>query len=295
MALFSEDVSREEEPAPQRRRPGRASRKAEGRPGADRLAGALSLLALVVLWALAAWLAHSRHFPGPLAVGERIIAGILPGEGSGVTLHLGGFEVRVGELPYHTCITLARVAASFAIALAIGSPIGIALGRSRKLDLFFDSWLILFLNLPALIIIILCFVWFGQNEVAAVTAVALNKIPNVAVILREGTQALSRKFDEMAAIYHFGWWTRMRHVLLPQLAPYFAVAGRSGLAIVWKIVLVVELLGLSSGVGFKLNTYFQLFDVTSILAYSLSFIAVIFVIESLVLRPWQLAANRWRQ
>lgn len=240
--------------------------------------GVLSLLALIALWALAAWLVASRHFPGPAAVGAAIIEG-----------------VRTGELPYHTGITLARVAASFALAFAIGSPIGIALGRFSKLDLFFDSWLILFLNLPALIIIILCFVWLGQNEVAAVIAVALNKIPNVAVILREGTQAMSRGYDEMATIYGFNWWARLRHVHLPQLAPYFAVAARSGLAIVWKIVLVVELLGLSSGVGFQLNVYFQVFDVTGILAYALTFIAVIFVIESVLLRPWQVAANRWRQ
>ena len=59
-------------------------------------------------------------------------------------------------------------------------------------------------------------------------------------------------------------------------------------------MLVVELLGLSSGVGFKLNLYFQLFDVTGLLAYSLSFIAVIFLVEAVLLRPWQTAANRWR-
>ena len=274
MASFSRAVSGEE------KRPGVRIRAMAARAGGKKgrlIVGALSLLVLLALWALAAWIAQSRHFPSPAAVGAAIAAGI-----------------KSGELPYHTGITLARVAASFALAFAIGSPIGIVLGRFPKLDLFFDSWLILFLNLPALIIIILCFVWLGQNEAAAITAVALNKIPNVAVILREGTQAMQRDYDEMATVYGFGWWTRLRHVHLPQLAPYFAVAARSGLAIVWKIVLIVELLGLSNGVGFKLNLYFQLFDVTGILAYALSFIAVIFVIEAVLLRPWQTAANRWR-
>ncbi len=240
--------------------------------------GTVSLIVLVLVWGLASWLAESRHFPGPLAVAARIVS-----------------ETESGQLPYQVGVTLKRVAASFILAIAIGSPIGIVMGRYPKIDLFFDSWLILFLNLPALIVIILCFLWMGLNEAAAITAVALNKIPNVAVIMREGTQALARAYDEMATVYRFSWWTRLREVHVPQLAPYFAVAARSGLAIVWKIVLVVELLGLSSGVGFQLNTYFQLFDVTGILAYSVSFIAVIFVIETLLLRPWQIAANRWRQ
>jgi NitT/TauT family transport system permease protein len=269
MALSSEAASRRLAPE---------SVQGLGRASVRIAAGAASLLALIALWALAAWLAQSRHFPDPAAVAARIAA-----------------ETASGELPYHVGATLARVAASFALAFAIGAPVGMLMGRFPKLDLFFDSWLILFLNLPALIVIILCFLWIGLNEAAAITAVSLNKMPNVAVILREGTQALSPGYDGMATVYRFSFWTRLRHVHLPQLAPYFAVAARSGLAIVWKIVLVVELLGLSSGVGFKLNTYFQLFDVTGILAYSIGFIAVIFLVETLLLRPWQNAANRWRQ
>jgi NitT/TauT family transport system permease protein len=74
-----------------------------------------------------------------------------------------------------------------------------------------------------------------------------------------------------------------------------AAAARSGLALVWKIVLVVELLGRSSGVGFQLHTYFQLFDVAGILAYAIFFIAVVQVIEMTLLQPWEAAANRWRR
>lgn len=236
-----------------------------------------SLASLFALWVFAAWIAHSRALPPPSAVAARLI---------------DGFET--GQLPYNVGVTLARVAASFVLATAIGAAIGIAMGRYRRIDLFFDSWLILFLNLPALIVIILCYVWFGLNEAAAIAAVSVNKIPNVAVILREGTQALSRDYDEMAAVYRFNRWTTFRDVHLPQLAPYFAVAARSGLALLWKIVLLVELLGLSSGVGFQLNIFFQMFDVASILAYALSFIAVILFIETFLLGPWQRIANRWR-
>jgi ABC-type nitrate/sulfonate/bicarbonate transport system ATPase subunit len=58
----------------------------------------------------------------------------------------------------------------------------------------------------------------------------------------------------------------MPHVVLRQLAPYLAAAARSGLSLVWKIVLIVELLGRPNGVGFEIGVAFQLFDVTRILA-----------------------------
>ena len=100
-----------------------------------------------------------------------------------------------GELWLHLGMTLLRVAAAFLIAMAIGSAIGIALGLNRLADRLFDPWLILLLNLPALVVIVLAYIWFGLNEVSAIGAVALTKIPNVAVTIREGTRAIDPHAD----------------------------------------------------------------------------------------------------
>jgi NitT/TauT family transport system permease protein len=91
-----------------------------------------------------------------------------------------------------------------------------------------------------------------------------------------------------------GAWARMRHVVLPQLAPYLAAAARSGLSLVWKIVLIVELLGRPNGVGFEIGVAFQLFDVTRILAYALAFVAVMLAIETFLVQPLERHVARWR-
>ena len=88
---------------------------------------------------------------------------------------------------------------------------------------------------------------------------------------------------------------RIMHVDLPQLAPFVAAAARSGIAVIWKIVLVVELLGRSNGVGFQIHLYFQLFDVGMVLVYAFSFIAVMLVGEWCLLQPWERSSRRWRQ
>jgi NitT/TauT family transport system permease protein len=85
------------------------------------------------------------------------------------------------------------------------------------------------------------------------------------------------------------------HVVLPQLAPYLVAAGRSGLSLVWKIVLIVELLGRPNGIGFQIGVAFQLFDVTLILAYALAFVTVILIIETAVVQPIERHAFRWRK
>jgi len=238
----------------------------------------VSIAALAAIWHLAATLLESRLLPGPIEVTSTLRN-----------------ELKAGALAWHLGATLARVAASFFLAVVIGTAIGLALGRFRWIDRFFDSWLILFLNLPVLVVVILCYVWFGLTEVAAITAVAINKIPNFAVTMREGTRSLSKDLAEMAEVYRFGHWRTLRHVILPQLAPFFMAAARSGLALVWKIVLVVELLGRSNGVGYQLNVAFQLFDVSLILAYAIAFILIVQVIEVGILQPLDVRAGRWRR
>ena len=126
-------------------------------------------------------------------------------------------------------------------------------------------------------------------------AVAINKIPNVVVTLREGARALNLDYTEMAQVFRLGRVKTLRHVVLPQLSPFIVAAARSGLALIWKIVLVVELLGRSNGVGFQLNLFFQLFDVASILAYTIAFVVVVQVIELGILQPLETRANRWRR
>jgi NitT/TauT family transport system permease protein len=237
-----------------------------------------SLSALVAVWAVAAAIAHSQLLPGPLSVSATILA-----------------EIRSGELPFQMGCTLARVTGSFAIAMALGIFAGYAMGRSKVVDRYADPWLVVLINLPALVTIIFAYVWIGLTETAAILAVALNKLPNVIVVVREGARALDPELDEMAGAFQFSPLSRIRHVVIPQLAPYLAASSRSGLSIVWKIVLVVELIGRPNGVGFVLGSAFSLFDMARILGYSICFIVLMLVIESLLVQPLERRAIRWRR
>jgi NitT/TauT family transport system permease protein len=237
-----------------------------------------SVALFLVVWQAAADAIHSRLLPAASAVFAVLVE-----------------EAVHGPLLFHLGITLARVAAAFIIAMIVGTAIGIVMGRSRTVDVLFDSWLVLLLNLPALVIIVLAYVWFGLTEAAAIGAVAVNKIPNTAVTLREGARALDRNYSDMAASFHVGRWRTLRHVIMPQLYPYVFAAARSGLALVWKIVLIVELLGRSNGVGFEIQLYFQQFDVTRILAYSIAFMVVIQLIEWAIFQPLERRASAWRK
>ena len=238
----------------------------------------LSLLAFLALWQGSAFYINNHTLPTPAAVA------------------LVFWQACVsGQLPFHLGVTLLRLLVSFSIAMLLGSAIGIVLGRHKKLDDFFDNWLVIFLNVPALVTIILCYVWFGLIESAAILAVVINKLPSVIVTIREGARSLDQDLLDMARCFRFSQRKTLTHVIWPQLHPFVMAATRSGLALIWKIILVVELLGRSNGMGYQLHLFFQMFDVASILAYTLAFVGVIQLIELLILKPLDQHALRWRR
>lgn len=236
-----------------------------------------SLVLLAVVWEIAALIANSHMLPTPVTVLLAVYR-----------------DTRSGQLPLALGITLARVAAAFVVAMTIGSAIGFAMGRFRRLNLLLDGALVLALNIPALVIIILCYLWLGLTEVAVIVAVAVNKIPVVVVTTREGTRAVDARLLAVAQVYRVPRAVTFFRIFLPQLYPYLIASARNGLALIWKIVLVAELLGRSNGVGFELSVFFQFFDITSILAYTLAFAAVVMAIEAGVMRPLEKRLTRWR-
>ncbi|MDP6953908.1 MAG: ABC transporter permease [Alphaproteobacteria bacterium] len=238
----------------------------------------ISIVSLLVIWEVAALLLQSRTLPDLWEVGTTFWV-----------------EMTEGSLLSDLGITLFRVLAAFLLAMVLGTAVGIAMGFNRRLDYLFDGWLIIFLNIPALVTIILCLIWFGINEISFIVAVALNKMPNVVVTVREGARAIDRDLLQVAEIFRVSRQRTFFRFFLPQLYPYLMAAGRSGVALIWKIVLVVELLGGSNGIGFQMANFFTMFDIAGLLAYTLAFVVVMLLVEMAIVEPLERRMTRWRK
>ena len=204
------------------------------------------------------------------------------------------FHIYDGELVFHLGATLRRVIIAFFIAMFLGVIFGILMGAYKKIDESLDFVLIIGLNIPVIVTIMICYIWIGLNDTSAIVAVVLNKVPVIIVMIREGARAVDAKLMQIAKVYHLPPTRALFRLYLPQLYPYIMASARSSLSLIWKIVLTVELLGRSDGVGFALTMFFQHFDITSILAYSFAFIFVILLVEFCILIPLEKHTNRWR-
>jgi len=239
---------------------------------------ALSLSLLVALWYLVSLAVSTDVVPTPV-------------------MTLQAFQQALGDgyVWSDLAITFSRMLGAFAIAMLIGIAFGSALGTIGWFSRVFDLWVTIAASIPSLLYIVIVYLWLGLNDSAAIIGGALVVAPSVTFNVWQGMKSLDPGLSEMARAFGVPRWTIFRRVLLPQTIPFLFAAARLGLALTWKIIIFVELLGRSSGVGYRIEHWYQLFNMKRVLASALLFVLVMLIIELVVLRNLERFLFRWRR
>ena len=238
----------------------------------------LATLALCVLvWEGISLFFPPIVFPGPLALLDRMM-----------TIYSDPASYRVvGE-------SLWRIFAGFAISMLAGTAFGILMGLKRDVEIFFDSWIMVLLTVPSVCWAFLSVLWFGISQTAPILTIVLIVFPFVVMNIWAGTKALEKSLTEMGSVYGANRSLMLRKVLIPQLMPYIFSSLRIALSLSWKIALVAEAFGAGDGVGQELINWFQSTRVDMMLAWGVSFMIVMVLIDLLVFRTWARRAFAWR-
>ena len=191
--------------------------------------------------------------------------------------------------------TLVRIAEGFAASMFVGCIMGLVMGLKRNLEIFFDSWIMVLLTFPAICWAFLSVLWFGLSGVAPVLTIFLIVVPFVVMNIWQGTKAVEKNLLEMGRAYKADRSLMLRKVLIPQLMPYIFSAFRIALSLSWKIALVSEAFGVASGVGQQLIYWFQETRVDMMLAWGVSFMIVMVLIDLVVFRLWARRSFAWRR
>lgn len=247
-----------------------------------RLRGGLPALAFLVLlcaaWQVMSALLDSVLVPGVPRIAAELVEIVVD----------GSFAEQLG-------ITVLRVGLGFALAFVVAVAVGIVMGRSELARRFFEPAVLLGLTIPGLVWALLCVIWFGIELINPVAAVALSSAPALMLTIYQGTRSVDPDLLEMAHVYRFSRATRLRRLWLPALAPSLFAGARLGLSLGWKVIVLVEVFGMSSGVGYQLNNAFAAQNVAAVLAWTLLFAIVMAVLEYGVLQGLERRAGRWRK
>jgi len=241
------------------------------------LPGALTLATGIAVWKAISLFFFPEFFPGPGLLVERMIA--IYGDPASYVV--------VGE-------TLARIFEGFAISMMVGVALGLLMGLRRGIEVFFDSWIMVLLTFPAVCWAFLSVLWFGLSRTAPIFTIVLIVFPYVAMNIWAGTKAIEKDLIEMGGVYRADRLLMLRKVIVPQLMPYIFSSLRISLSLSWKIALVAEAFGAGTGVGQRLTYWFQETRVDMMLAWGVSFMIVMVLIDLLVFRTWARRTFAWR-
>lgn len=237
-----------------------------------------SLLLFVALWEVGAALYGPLILPDP-----RATLSLLAGWWGGHTLW------------QELAITARRALAGLALAIGVGSALGLLAGLSMTASMMARPWVTLLLGTPPIAWLVLAMLWFGASDGTPVFTVFIACLPVVFVGALQGTRTLDAPLRDMAQAFRLPWWMRMTDVYLPHVIAWLFPAWITALGSSWKVAVVAELLASSDGVGAALAVTRVQLDTTATLAWIAAVVGSLLAVEYGLLEPIKRALERWRE
>lgn len=240
--------------------------------------GALaSLLLFCAAWELAGQHYGSLILPGPFEVIAQL-------------KHMFTSGVAGPEL----IISGRRTLYGLALALGVGSLLGMLAGFSITTSMLARPLITLLLGMPPIAWLVLAMLWFGLGDATPVFTVFVACLPIVFAGAMQGTRTLDNHLKAVAQVYHLPWHMRLTDIYLPHVASYLFPAWITALGTSWKVVMMAELLSTSDGVGAALAVSRAQLDTATTLAWVIAVLGVLLATEYLVLEPIKRHLERWR-
>ena len=200
-----------------------------------------------------------------------------------------------GDLWHNLAITLGRVTAGFVLATVIGLPLGILLGANRRIGEFFEPMIPVMNTVSSAIWAIFAIIWFGISNATTIFVVFMTAMPLIVTNVWQGTRTVNADFIELAHTLRMPQHKVMVKIYLPTILPYFFSGARLAFGFGWRVSLVAETLGSSSGVGYRLRQAADLIQTDQVFAWTLALVVMMAMLEMGVLRPVENHLFRWKK
>ena len=202
--------------------------------------------------------------------------------------------VAKGILPTYVAESLRRMVIAALIAFAIGVPVGIVLGMSRRVAELAFPVLNFFQSVSGIAWLPLMLVWFGFGERTILVAVNYTVVFPVALNTVLGVRSVPRIYVNGLRTLGASRWRIARDVIVPGALPSIATGMRLGLAYGWRALIAAEMLVGAHGLGFMIFSA-QNFHLTARIMLGMLVIGLLWVVlDYFVLRPLEQATiERW--
>lgn len=238
-------------------------------------AAATAAVLFLLVWQLAD--ALGDRLPGPIAVTQSALD-----------------EIATGQFFGNFATSMQRFLIGMALAIVIGTALGLAIGASRVIDDILGDINLVGLAIPAVIWALLCTMWFGFGDTAPIVTVVLSGVPFVAVNVAAGARSIPPGLTRMSGAFGVPTPRQVRHVMLPAVSGYLFAGIRFAVMSGWNGLLLSEWFGASDGVGHRARYWYDANQMPGFLAWIVFFILFMVLTDRLLLERLCRHVFRWR-
>jgi taurine transport system permease protein len=149
----------------------------------------------------------------------------------------------------HILHSVELVLMGFAVAVATGVPLGLAMGWSRRVEALANPAFLIIRPIPPLAWIPLAIVWLGLGDAAKVLVIWFAAFVPSVINSYAGVRSIEPHVIEAARTLGVKRWMLVREVLVPGAAPMIFTGLRLSLQACWTTLVAGELIGAAAGLG----------------------------------------------
>ncbi|HUQ16288.1 MAG TPA: ABC transporter permease subunit [Candidatus Saccharimonadales bacterium] len=195
----------------------------------------------------------------------------------------------------HTYSSFVRVLLAGVIAVGLGTALMIAARFLPLTRILIAHRLLPILNaVPTVSWAILAVVWLGVNDIAVVAVIAAILLPFTMVNVWAALLGLDEELYEMAKAFTRDRRRRLRLVVIPAILPAVVASARLSFGVGWKVGIVAELFGVTTGLGYLLSYARTVYDTELIYAVTGVLVALVVAVDGLAFTRLERLLTRHR-
>ena len=165
-----------------------------------------------------------------------------------------------GEIYPHLATSALEGVLGFGLAIVVGVPAGLLVGRFRRVRLLTEPYIIALYSTPIVALLPLLILWFGIGLWSKVIIIFLGGVFPVMINTAAGAKAVDPGLIEAAAAFEASAYQIFRKVVLPAAVPYIVAGLRLGIGRVLIMIVVAEMYAATAGIGFFVMRAGSMFD-----------------------------------
>ncbi len=148
----------------------------------------------------------------------------------------------------HVCASLMRILTAAAIAIALGTPVGLLMGLSRWTKGVLDAPIEFYWPLPPLAYLPLMIIWLGIGEVSKIALLTMAMFAPIALSAQAGVRSVSIERVHAALSLGATRFQLLREIVLPSALPEILTGIRIAFGVGWGTLVAAELIAATRGI-----------------------------------------------